>query len=304
MPQDDRVTARDIIETIVEAMRKGTEPLVDTALAPSHYQVHLNTPDYERLAGIFARIIEETKRALDRELERQNAGPTLWRRLKGQRGGGERVVYESADGDWYITFHERADEDLEGGSFDVSFELALPTKSDASGSKTKVVTLRRTAEGSTRKVSEVIEPRPPAAEGAAEFAGPGRPRSASGGQPPSTYATLSYEDERGRQRYHMTKNQIVIGRGGVDYWVDIRLDTSEDVSREHLRLRRDPQTGRFFVKDMSTYGTTIDGEKIESSIEVVDGIKQDRNAEVELPGRARIGLAGVLYIDFEAVGGE
>jgi hypothetical protein len=38
----------------------------------------------------------------------------------------------------------------------------------------------------------------------------------------------------------MAKNQIVIGRGGRDYWTDLKLNTLPDVSREHVRLRREP----------------------------------------------------------------
>ena len=44
----------------------------------------------------------------------------------------------------------------------------------------------------------------------------------------------------------MTKDQIVVGRGGRDYWTDLKLDTLPDVSREHFRLRRDPATGAVF----------------------------------------------------------
>ena len=62
----------------------------------------------------------------------------------------------------------------------------------------------------------------------------------------------------------MTKDQIVVGRGGRDYWTDIKLETLPDVSREHFRLRRDPATGQFFLKDLSRLGTTINGEKAPS----------------------------------------
>ena len=66
----------------------------------------------------------------------------------------------------------------------------------------------------------------------------------------------------------MTKDEIVVGRGGRDYWTDIKLDTLPDVSREHFRLRRDPATGQFFLKDLSQLGTTIDGVKAPCSIEI------------------------------------
>jgi pSer/pThr/pTyr-binding forkhead associated (FHA) protein len=310
MDQNRRVTARAIIDTVVDSMKKYTEPLAYTMLAPSHYQVHLNTEDHERLAGIFTRIVEETKQRLDEELERQNRGPGMLRWIRKLSGEASSMVYEKADGDWYISFHENADEDVEAGAFDVSVELALPAKGDASGTKTRVITVRRSAEGRTRKIREDIESRPPSGSsisGAAEAEPAGREqgprRSPNGIEPPTVYARLSYEDERGRQTYNMTKNQIVIGRGGVDYWVDVHLDASDDISREHLRLRRDPQTGKFYIKDMSTYGTTVNGEKIEPSVEFEGSAKKDKNVEVELPPRATVGLAGTLDISFEATGG-
>lgn len=301
MTQESRVTGQDIIETVVAAMKTGTEPLAYSALAPSHYHVHLHTKDHERLCGIFPRIATETKRKLEHELERMNAGAGegLWRRLRRRwTVADEQLVYESADGDWYITFHESADDDLEVGAFDVSIELALPAKNGASGSKTKVITVRRDAEGATRKVREAVEPRTPGASGDEEkIAAPAAREPVA---EPAAYARLSYEDDGGRQVYNMTKNQIVIGRGGIDYWVDVRVNTAGDVSREHLRLRRDAQSGKFYIKDMSTYGTTLDDRSIRPSVEVIDSRKQDRNVEVELPPKARIGLAGVLVLDFEA----
>ena len=76
---------------------------------------------------------------------------------------------------------------------------------------------------------------------------------------PQACAVIEYEDRGGHKTYRMTKNEIVVGRGGRDYWTDLKLDTLPDVSREHFRLRRDPATGKFFLKDLSRLGTTIDG---------------------------------------------
>jgi hypothetical protein len=60
------------------------------------------------------------------------------------------------------------------------------------------------------------------------------------------FAVIEYEDQGGRKTFRMTKNEIVVGRGGRDYWTDIKLDTLADVSREHFRLRRDAESGQFF----------------------------------------------------------
>jgi hypothetical protein len=94
--------------------------------------------------------------------------------------------------------------------------------------------------------------------------------------------------------YRMAKNQIVIGRGGRDYWTDLKLTTLPDVSREHVRLCRDAESGEFFIKDLSRLGTSVDGKQIPTSVEYVDGEKRDKNVEVKLPAAARIGLAAEL----------
>ena len=99
----------------------------------------------------------------------------------------------------------------------------------------------------------------------------------------------------------MTKDLIKIGRGAQDRWVDLKLNSKKDVSREHVQIRRDPATGRLFIKDLSSLGTTVDGKRVQPSIEQVNGEDVDKNIEVPLPSKARIGLAGVLFIDFKAV---
>jgi pSer/pThr/pTyr-binding forkhead associated (FHA) protein len=115
------------------------------------------------------------------------------------------------------------------------------------------------------------------------------------------YAVIEYEDNGGRKTYRMTKDEIVVGRGGRDYWTDLKLDTLPDVSREHCRLRRDAATGQFFLKDLSRLGTTINGEKAPSSVDAAEGERRDRNVEAPVPAQARIGLAGVVFLEFRSV---
>jgi predicted component of type VI protein secretion system len=99
----------------------------------------------------------------------------------------------------------------------------------------------------------------------------------------------------------MTREEIVIGRGGKAVWVDLKLEGPPDISREHCRIRRDADTGTFFVKDLSQYGTAVNGRTIPTSIDRSDqGDRVDRNIEVPLPPAAKIALADVLVIEFEA----
>jgi hypothetical protein len=114
------------------------------------------------------------------------------------------------------------------------------------------------------------------------------------------FAVIEYADNSGRKTFRMTKDEIVVGRGGRDYWTDIKLDTLPDVSREHFRLRRDAASGNFFLKDLSRLGTTIDGQAAPSSIDFTDGSKRDLNVEAPVPPQARIGLAGVVFLEFRS----
>ena len=277
-PSAPAATARDVILEIVRNMREGLEPLHYSTLPPSLYQVYLHPDDFERLRGIAPRILEEARRALDAELEALNRA-SLAERLKIARREFPKVA--APEGGWRISLHENTDDDVEPGDIAVHSELALPAKTEfGAGSMTKRIATRRMAgpEWPPRTSYQ------PAAGAAAADA--------------AAFATIEYEDNGGRKTFPITKNQIVVGRGGRDYWTDLKLDTLPDVSREHFRLRRDPISGRFFLKDLSRLGTTIDGQAVPSSIEVVDGEKRDRNLETPVPDRARIGLAGVLFLEF------
>jgi pSer/pThr/pTyr-binding forkhead associated (FHA) protein len=91
---------------------------------------------------------------------------------------------------------------------------------------------------------------------------------------------------------------VTIGRGGIAYPVDIRIASSVDVSREHARIRRDPQTGRFYLIDLSSLGTTLNGRHVPRGYEEHEGAKRENGAETPLPDTARIGLADVVFLDF------
>jgi hypothetical protein len=114
-------------------------------------------------------------------------------------------------------------------------------------------------------------------------------------------ARVRYRDSGMDKMFVMTSEEIVIGRGGKAVWVDLKLEGPADVSREHCRIRRDPQTGSFFIRDLSQFGTTVNGTPIPNSVDRVEGgEKVDRNREVLLPSPAKITLADVCTLEFEA----
>ena len=259
-------------------MREGLEPLHFTTLPPAIYHVYLHPDDFERLRGIFPRMLEEARKALDAELANLNRAK-LGERLKLARRPQPKA--EAPDGGWQIEFFENTEDDTAPGDIAIYSELALPAKPEfGAGSMTKRISTRRMSGETT--VARKYDEQPSAT------------------QEMEAYATISYQDNAGPQTYRMNKNQIVIGRGGRDYWTDLKLTTLPDVSREHVRLRRDPASGKFFIKDLSRLGTTVNGQKIPSSVEHAEGEKRDKNLEVALPQTARIGLADVVFLDFHA----
>jgi FHA domain len=263
-------TAREIILEIVRNMREGLEPLHYTTLPPSIFHVYLHPDDMERLRAITPRIIEEARRALDEEVESLNR-ISIAEKLKLSRRAGPKIAVP--EGGWQIRILENTEEDVASGDIEIRSELAVPAKEDfGSGSMTKRIATRRM--GGVESTKQSYEPAPSPA--------PAMP-AADGG-----FAVIEYEDNSGRKSFVVTKDQIVAGRGGRDYWTDLKLDTLPDVSREHFRLRRDPASGQFFLTDLSTLGTTI------------EGAKAPPQQEAPLPARARIGLAGVLFLEFRS----
>jgi hypothetical protein len=278
-------TAREVILEIVRNMREGLEPLHFSTLAPSIYHVYLHPSDMDRLSAIAPRIVDETRRALDEALESLNRA-SLGERLKISRRAEPRIT--PPEGGWQIRILENTDDDVEPGDIVIYSELAMPAKPEyGGGSMTKRIATRRMGGSQSSALTYRKAPAAPAPE----------PESDAG-----AHAVIEYEDNGGRKTYRMTKDEIVVGRGGRDYWTDLKLDTLPDVSREHCRLRRDPATGQFFLKDLSRLGTTINGEKAPSSVDVAEGERRDRNVEAPLPAQARIGLAGVVFLDFRSAG--
>lgn len=276
---NERATGRDVILAIAENMRQSLEPLVTETVAPSLYQVYLHSDDFDHLRSLFGKIETEARKLLDQEMERLNkeSVPAYRRLLRRGEPSEPSMRYVSAEGSWYIRFQEDPNGTLNPGDIEVVSEFAQPpSEGYGSGSKTRrISTTRRLGQTgvSRRELTDVLP----------------------------AHARLTYQDNRGTQTYLMTKDEIVIGREAPDVWVDLRLDTLPDVSREHARVQRTPD-GRFRIKDLSKLGTTVDGSPVPTSLEVVDGQARDLDRWADLPDRSRIGLAGVVHIDFERMG--
>jgi pSer/pThr/pTyr-binding forkhead associated (FHA) protein len=117
----------------------------------------------------------------------------------------------------------------------------------------------------------------------------------------SVAARIEYDDDSGHHSCEVVKDSLTIGRGGIAYPVDVRIASSPDVSREHARLRRDAASGRFFLIDLSSLGTTLNGRHIPKGYDEVDGTKRENGVETALPDTARIGLADTVFLEFRKV---
>ena len=82
---------------------------------------------------------------------------------------------------------------------------------------------------------------------------------------------------------------------------DLIVAAAADVSRLHARIRYDAPTGRFLLSDLSAFGTTLNQRHIPRGYDERDGVRTENGTETPLPDRARIGLADMVYLDFEIV---
>ena len=283
MPRQEvvQVTPEDIIGLILEEMEAGMCPSYYSNLVPSVYDVYLYVDDRERLRPLESRMREEAVRALQEKLGKLNKEPKLKLPLGGSKEHSKR--YEAL-GEWSVEFHENTDDDARDNPLVIHSTFPSSAAPDErAGTLTERVTKRgpegQTTTTATQRSSGTLDP-----------------RRAAG----IVHATLDWEDNTGAHSFQMTKDLIKIGRGATDRWVDLKLSSKKDVSREHVQIRRDTGSGKFFIKDLSALGTTVNGKRIPASIEQVNGEDVDRNVEVPLPDKAEVGLAGVVVLEFRA----
>ncbi len=278
------VTPAEIIDLILIEFRAEILEMRYSNLVRSVFQVYLGGRDLKRLGPVLERTKMEAQRALNEELAQLNK-----RKLRIPGFPQNQKRYEVIGEGWSIDFHENTDDDADENPLIVQSEFApVPDageglEDERVGTDTVRITRKR-ASGLTQTTTETA--RSPNL----------MTRKPSG----MVFATLDYADERGQQQYEMTKDRIKIGRGAADCWVDLKLYSKQDISREHLQVRHDSESGKFFLKDLSTYGTTLDGKRVPPSIERSGGSETDNNLEIPLPPKAKIGLAGVLEIQFRA----
>jgi hypothetical protein len=281
-PPAARRAAVDVIDAVVENMRTNLEPLKYSTLAPSRFVVYLHPDEFARVERILPVLHEQTARALDEALRRLNHRPKYRKYL--ERLGSPPPPVENAAAEWQIEFLPDADGELGPGDILVHSELTLPSADEelGAGQRTRRIATVHSGEKTTRRQTIVTATDPAA--------------------PKVVHARIRYEDKTGPHSVDMARDSITIGRGGIAYRADVKIDASVDVSREHARIRRDPASGRFFLIDLSTLGTTVNGARVPRGFDEAGGTKRENGAEVPLPDGARIGLADTVFLQFHVAG--
>jgi hypothetical protein len=279
--QGPRRPARDIIDAVVDNMRKNLELLKYSTLAPSRYTVYLHADEYNRLDGIIPILQEQTARALSDELEKLNRRSPVQRWVERWRGDPDPEISNAATG-WQVEFVADPDGDMNEGDLLIDSELVLPASPDLGvGERTRRITTVHAGRSTSTREQTVNHD-------ASDATG-------------KVLARIEYDDAAGHHSYDVLKDSVTIGRGGIAYPVDIPIASSPDVSREHARLRRDPKTGRFFLIDLSSLGTTLNGRHVPKGYDEVDGARRENGAETALPDSAKIGLADTVFLEFGVV---
>ncbi len=255
-----RISGQTIVDELIRNMELGQLEMAYSVLLPCVFSVYLHQNDFDRLQPVQALIKEDAKRALNARMTGWNAKPPRFRR------GDPKKQYRIAQNDWWIEFFADAENAVPAGDVEIHSELSDRPQPGYRGVKTTLIER---------------EPSVTAAQVAKD-------RESTRRQPERVFAEIRYQDDSGPQTFFVTQDEISIGRGGEDLWVDLPLYASGEVSREHVRVRRDPVSGAFAIADQSRNGTWVNGRRL------------SRGEEAPLPDRAEIGIAGVLKLSFEA----
>ncbi len=256
---EPKLNGNVIIGELMRNAELGRFEMAYTVLLPCVFTVYLNPEDHATLRGVFELIADDARRALRSRVADLNKAPGGL----GRRRAKTAKEYKIAGRDW--TFEFLPDTEVPPGDVEIHSELNESAEPGFRGMKTTLME-REPSASAHRTTTQRQEAR----------------RAAD-----PVYAEIRYEDDSGLQLFLVTQNHVRIGRGGDAQPMDLALYTQDEVSREHLIVRRDPATGAFFIVDVSTNGTWLDGKRLRKGVEET------------LPSRAEIGLGGVLTLAFE-----
>src|SRR5580704_15213976 len=268
-----KISGRIIIEQLIRNLELGQFEMGYSILTPCIFSLYLHPDDYTRLTGVFDLIREDARKALGGRLAQLNAKPPGAKPfgLSALRGVKDRKLYKIACKDWAFEFFPDSEGAVPLGDVEIHSELNETPQPGYHGTKTTLLD------------------REPSVGGITGRAGGVRPetRQSSDKLGDRVYAEIHYEDDSGPQLFLMAQDEISIGRGGDGAQVSLALYTNDEVSREHLRVRRDAVEKRFVIVDQSMNGTWLNCKRLV------------RGVEETLPPKAQISVAEVITLRFE-----
>lgn len=255
---DGKLTGQIIIDQLLRNVEMGQFEMAYSVLLPCVFSLYLHPEDYTRLSGVMDLIKEDARRALSSRLAQLNAKPLGFGLT---RAGKDRKEYKIACKDWALEFFPDSEGAVPAGDVEIHSDLNETPQPGYHGTKTTLLdrepSVPDAAGRDTRKSADRI------------------------------YAEIHYEDDSGPQLFVMTQSEITVGRGGNDVQMNLALYTNDEVSREHLRIQRDPSTGQFSIVDQSRNGTWVNGRRL------------NRGVTETLPDHAEISVAEVITLLFE-----
>jgi FHA domain len=255
-----RVSGQTIIDELIRNMELGRLEMGYSVLLPCVFSVYLHPDDYLRLSGVHDLVREDARRALNARMASWNASkPSLFRRKE------PRKQCRIAQSDWWIEFFADTENSVPPGDVEIHSELNDMPQPGYRGVKTTLI--GREPSVTSARVD--------------------RDRQSTRHHPARVFAEIRYQDDSGPQTFFVTQDEIRIGRGGEDLAVELPLCTSDEVSREHVRLRRDASSGGFLIVDSSRNGTWLNGKRLE------------RGVERTVPDHAEIRVAEAVRLSFE-----
>jgi hypothetical protein len=320
MKAGQRPSGRTIILELVREMEERLYPLLYRVLPPRAYHVYLHPDDFREIETIAPVIAADAQRALTERVDTLNRRPR-WQGLL----LGKQPPIEPPSAGWEISIHPDANSELERGQIGIVSRLAVAARPTFEGGTPTTRIARTVVTGTLRRTTTREEAAPPLPQAASSsvstplIAGTAAPSAVvsatSIAEPrvdPSAVALakveaargvaqLAYVDEQGPHIFVMRKDLVSIGRGGSAHWVDVQVTTGPRVSREHCRIRR-ADDGRFFLQDLSTWGTSVNGQRVKPFVHTSPaGQLEETGQEHELPREARVQLADALLIEFQTL---
>lgn len=280
-----RLQGDDLVAEVLRNMEEGLFRIRKKTVVPAIYRIYLNPEDHAQFRDVEGFVRTEIRAALDERLSQWNGSKLRFAKaLLGKMGAGdgaEAGEYVRVADDWTVEIYPDVDGKLASGEIEIHSELGAPQKTElGGGSMTRRIIPQKAEVGVVLPAApQVVSAAPVAPD--ADLADEERTKGRA-------FAHITYVDQSGPKVFEVTKNLTVIGRGGRSYWVDVRLETLPDVSREHCRIRRDPVSGRFTIEDVSQFGTSVNGAPV------------GKDSSVELPAAATIGLAGVADLEWQS----